>query len=100
MALRLPDERLEEIKESVVNMYEQFDINCVPISAFEIATKMGIKVITYSAYSERIQALMLKESEDGFNVERDNGELYIFYNDEKTTAEPTTLLCTKSGILF
>ena len=45
LALRLSDERLEEIKVSVVNMYEKFDINCVPISAFEIATKMGIKVI-------------------------------------------------------
>lgn len=97
MALRLPDERLEEIKESVVKMYEQFNINCVPISAFEIAIKMGIKVIPYSAYSERIQALMLKESEDGFNVERDNGELYIFYNDEKNYGRTNNTIMHEIG---
>lgn len=38
LTLKLTDERLEEIKEIVANMYEKFDINCVPISAFEIAT--------------------------------------------------------------
>lgn len=82
MAIKLTDERLEEIKESVVKMYERFDIKCVPISAFEIATKMGIKVIPYSAYSERIQTLMLEESEDGF-VAIDNGKCCICYNDKK-----------------
>ena len=83
MGLRLTGERLEEIKERVVSMYERFDINCVPISSFELATKMGIKVIPYSAYNERVQAIMLKESEDGYNVERVEGEFYIFYNDKK-----------------
>lgn len=97
MALRLTDERLEQIKESVVKMYEQFDINCVPISAFEVATKMGIKVIPYSAYSERIQALMLKESEDGFNVERENGEFYIFYNDEKNYGRTNNTIMHEIG---
>lgn len=97
MALRLTNERLEEIKESVVNMYEKFDINCVPISAYEIATKMGIKVIPYTAYSERIQALMLKESEDGFNVERDNGEFYIFYNDEKNYGRTNNTIMHEIG---
>lgn len=57
MGLRLTGERLEEIKERVVSMYERFDINCVPISSFELATKMGIKVIPYSAYNERVQAI-------------------------------------------
>lgn len=81
MVLRLTDERFEQIKESVVKMYEQFNITCVPISAFEIAIKTGIKVIPYSAYSERIQTIMLEESEDGF-VAIDNGKSCICYNDE------------------
>ena len=100
MGLRLTGERLEEIKERVVSMYERFDINCVPISSFELATKMGIKVIPYSAYNERVQAIMLKESEDGYNVERVEGEFYIFYNDKKTTVESTIPLCMKLVILF
>lgn len=81
MAIKLTDERLEEIKESVVDMYEKFDIKCAPISAFEIAIKMGIKVIPYSAYNVRIQTLMFEESEDGF-VAIDNGKSCICYNDE------------------
>lgn len=82
MAIKLADERLEEIKESVANMYVRLDINCVPISAFEIAVKMGIAVIPYSAYSKSIQALMLRKSDDGF-VAAGNGKYYICYNDTK-----------------
>lgn len=81
MAIKLTDERLEQIKKSVVKMYEYFEINCVPISAFEIATKMGIKVIPYSAYGEKIKSLMLKESKDGFVVTY-KGKFCICYNDE------------------
>lgn len=81
MAIELTYERLEEIKESVVDMYEKFDIKCAPISSFDIAIKMGIKVIPYSAYSERIQKLMLEESKDGF-VAINNGKFCICYNDE------------------
>lgn len=81
LALKLTSKRLEEIKESVVKMYGRLDINCIPISAFEIATKMGIKVIPYSAYVKRIQALMLKESEDGF-VSTTGEKSCIFYNDK------------------
>ena len=55
----------------------------MPISAFEIATKMGVSVIPYSAYNERTQNLMLKKSEDGFVVEKTNGSFFIFYKDEK-----------------
>lgn len=84
LSIKLSDDRLEEIKEIVVNMYENFDINCVPISSFEIAVKMGIKIIPYSAYSERIQYLLSKKSEDGFSVEKESGEKYIFYNSLKS----------------
>ena len=52
MGIRLSDERYEEIKQIVVRMYEEYDIRCVPINGFEIASKMDIKVIPYSAYPE------------------------------------------------
>lgn len=78
---RLSNRRYEEIKEIVVDMFEQYNVSCVPINGFEIATKMGVKVIPYSAYDEKIRVLLMKESEDGFFVETTDGEFYIFYND-------------------
>ena len=55
----------------------------VPINGFEIAHKMGIKVIPYSAIAPSKRWPLIKKSEDGFSVEMDNGQWYIFYNDEK-----------------
>ena len=84
MPITLSSARLEEIKENAVNMYEKYNISCIPISAFEIATKMGVTVVPYSAYSFEKQILMLKESEDGFVVEKTDGSFFIFYNDKKS----------------
>ena len=64
-------------------MYENYDVSCIPISAFEIATKMGVSVVPYSAYNEKTQKLMVKKSEDGFVVEKADGSFFVFYNDEK-----------------
>ncbi len=80
---RLSDERYEEIKEIVVDMFDCYQVSCVPISGFEIATKMGVIVVPYSVYDGLTQTLLLKESEDGFFCETTDGELYIFYNDAK-----------------
>ncbi len=79
---KLSNERYEEIKETIVEMFEAYHVSCVPISGFEIATRMGIKAVPYSAFDERIKALMMKESEDGFT--KINGGTYtIYYNDSK-----------------
>lgn len=82
--IRLSNERYEEIKQTVVKMFEDYGVSCVPINGFEIANKMGTKVIPYSAYSARTRAryLMEKYSIDGFSVLRDTGEWYIYYNDD------------------
>ena len=56
---RLSDSRYEEIKEAVVSTFERYNVNCVPVSGFELATKMGVTVIPYSA------------------------SWYIFYNDDR-----------------
>lgn len=82
MDIKLSDERCEEIKEQVVNLFEKYNINCVPINGFEIANKMGIKVISYSSKGENAKEWCFRESEDGFSVFKDN-KWYIFYNDEK-----------------
>ena len=52
MGIRLSDERYEKIKQIVVRMYEDYDISCVPINGFEIASKMDIKVCISGSYAE------------------------------------------------
>ncbi len=83
MAIKLSDARYEEIKQSVVDMLMRCQINCVPISGFEIATKMGIAVVAYSSFALPQRALLLKKSEDGFSVLRADGRWFIYYNDAK-----------------
>lgn len=77
MAIRLLDKRCEEIKEIVVNTFEELNIRCIPISGFEMATKLGAVVVPYSSKSEETRQLMMEESKDGFSVKKD-GMWYIF----------------------
>lgn len=82
MSIRLSDERYEEIKNAVVDTFVKYNLICVPVNAFELATKMGIKIIPYSAIKPQKRWLLLKKSQDGFSVEKSVGEWYIYYNDE------------------
>ena len=79
--LSLSNDRYEEIKRIVVELFEQYNVKCVPVSGFELALKMGIKVIPYSSIPKPKQDLLFKKSTDGFLVEKNIGEFYIFYND-------------------
>ncbi len=72
MSVKLNGNRCEKINRNVAKMFAVYGITCVPISGFEIAVKMGIKVTRYSAYSKETQALLLKESSDGFSMMVDN----------------------------
>ena len=83
MAIYLTNERYEEIKQKVVNLFVQHRVSCVPVNGFELALKMGIRVIPYSAIAQNKRQLIIKKSEDGFCVEKTTGEWLIYYNDEK-----------------
>ena len=80
--MRLSDEQYECIKQAVLDMFITYDIKCVPISAFEIAIKMGLTVIPYSALEDEKKSVALRISKDGYSVETNGGEWIIFYNDE------------------
>ena len=82
--MRLQDERYEEIKEIVVKMFEKLDISCTPISGFEIAKKLGIIVIPYSA-TKYCEELTLRY-EDAICLEKDD-ILYIYYNDKSANLQ-------------
>lgn len=77
----LSDDRYEEIKCIVVQVFMKYGVHCVPVSGFELATKMGIRVIPYSRYPDETRNLLMKKSTDGFCVEKNLGEWFIFYND-------------------
>jgi Zn-dependent peptidase ImmA (M78 family) len=81
--LRLTHHRLEEIKRKAVDLLIEYSISCIPISGFEIASKMGIRVIPYSAYLSKPRTIELlnKKSEDGFFMELTDGSTTIYYND-------------------
>lgn len=79
--MRLSDETYEFIKQTVADMFVDYDIKGVPICAFEIAVKIGLTVIPYSALDATKQFEALKYSTDGYSVEMPNGEWVIYYND-------------------
>ncbi len=86
MTIRLQDERYEEIKLIVVDMFKKYEISCVPISGFEIATKMDIQVLMYSALTQEQKIACYEFSEDGFSLYND-GRWIIYINDIATGYE-------------
>lgn len=58
---------------------------------------MGIKVIPYSSYPQKVQRLLLKKSEDGFSVQLQNGEWQIYYNDAKSYGRTNNTLMHEIG---
>lgn len=57
--VRLSNFRYEQIKRIVVRVFENHGVRSVPISGFEIANRMGISVIPYSAFTPSKRALPL-----------------------------------------
>ncbi len=79
--MRLSDEQYEFIKGEVVALFEQYSVRCIPISGFELACKMGIKLIPYSALTKIQCMAATKLSDDGFYMENNPGADIIYYND-------------------
>lgn len=74
--MHLKVDSYEHIKITAINTLEYYDVKCVPISAFEMAHKMGLSVIPYSVFGNKSELLM-KLSEDGFIDCKS-----IYYNDK------------------
>lgn len=79
--MRLENKQYEEIKQTVIDIFEEYDVKSIPISAFEIAVKMGLKVIPYSSLNKKRKLAARKISLDGFSMELQNGELDIIHWD-------------------
>lgn len=89
----LDDEDYEFIKQEAVHIILKYAIKCIPINGFEIASKMGLSLVSYGSLSlEKLEAV-LKISEDGFLIEDNFGKTFIYYNDEKIyTRQNMTIL--------
>lgn len=84
--MRLSNQRYEEIKKIVVQLFEDYDVRCVPINAFELATRIGIILVPYSSLSKKQLSKVRNNSDDGFFLETEkNGirEYRIYYDDSK-----------------
>jgi len=77
--MKLTNKSYEQIKETVTNLLVQYKISCVPISGFEIASKMKIDV---RPYSQKNNNIFLKTSEDGFTTFIEERAV-IYYNPEQ-----------------
>lgn len=81
--MKLSNNRYEEIKTTAVNLCIKYNISCVPVSSFEIAQKMNIKICPYPNKNKNI---FLKMSGDGFNVNIEkmpSSRYIIYYNPDK-----------------
>ena len=79
---RLSDDRYEFIKEEVVHMFEYYGVTGIPINGFELAYKLGIRLVPYSVLPMEKQEAAMIISEDGFFLETTTEER-IYFNDEK-----------------
>lgn len=80
--MKLSSKQYEFIKGEVVSVFERYSVNCIPISGFELAYKMGIKLIPYSSLNEKKLKKILKKNPDGFYVDDGKGHDLIYYNDK------------------
>lgn len=80
--MRLEDNKYEFIKGEVADLFVRYDIKSIPINGFEMATKMGMVLLPYSALSPKKLEAAEEISADGFYMEPGDGKEYIIYNDQ------------------
>ncbi len=97
MPVNLSNRKYEEIKKLVVSLYEMCSYSSIPISAFNIALKLGIKVVRYSDVSSDKRQLLFKISIDGFCFISDTGEWRIYYNSDRNTGRINNTIMHEIG---
>lgn len=83
MGRKLTNVEYEFIKAEVADLFVRFDVQCIPISGFELAIKMGITLVPYTVLSQRKGNLARQISRDGFYLEPGGGREIIYYDDSK-----------------
>lgn len=81
--MHLKNSNYEYIKQEIVNLYINYNVNQLPIDIFTLISNLNIEIFTYSASSIISKELESKMSQDGFYLFNLNQEM-IFYNDLKS----------------
>lgn len=86
--MRLEDDRYEEIKRTISELYCDYEISAIPISVERLASKMNILLVPYSEFDSEKREALLRASEDGFSFyNSDKKQFSIYYNDSKRTRQ-------------
>lgn len=80
--MRLSDERYEEIKQEVVELYKELHITKFPVKAMDVCKQLGIVLKTYNQFTREIFVAVIRASEDGM-VAKIGNHYEIFYNPSK-----------------
>lgn len=87
MGIKLSNERYEEIKEIITELFIKYDVVCVPVNGFKLAAKMGIKVVPYSAIPKSKRWLLLKKVMMAFVLKKTRvSGLFIIMTQKNTVA--------------
>lgn len=81
----LQAKQCEEIKEIVMRTFEQLNIQCTPISGFEITTKHGAKKKGFSAYTGQTNDNTM------FRIDLDDN-IWIYKCDEENKTVTKSML--------
>ena len=79
--MRLDDATYEFIKQEVVHLFVTHGVSCIPINGFELAYKMGIKLVPYSVLPVQKRNKLIEASKDSIFLETIKQEI-ICFNDE------------------
>ena len=80
----LSNETYEYIKGEACALLVRLDVKCMPVNGFEIASRMGITLISYSSLNRKKLRWAKRVSPDGFYYEDNEnnfGKEIIYYND-------------------
>lgn len=94
----ITNQRYEQIKEIVADMYEDLGYTEIPINVFELCHKLNIKLIRYSSLSVDCSEYSRQFSDDGFNLFNINTCQYqIYYNDRMPPERVTFTIMHEIG---
>ncbi len=94
--MRLCDERYEEIKEEVAELYKELHITKFPVHAMDVCKQLGINLKTYNQFDDKTFSLAFRASEDGIVAKIDD-HYEIFYNPTKDAARIRSTILHEIG---
>lgn len=82
--VKLSDERYEEIKTEVVELYKELHLTSFPVNAMDVCKKLGIILKSYNKLDDKTYITVIRASEDGL-VAKIEDHYVIYYNPSKST---------------